>query len=118
MSNNTMYDIHRLFFINRDIAVNQNGEFYQRGQSYSMEIKLRVAATYLDAKEKSIDAGFGPRPVISRVASECGVGWHFVEKVKGGLLTEDHIISVVTAQGLPIRRSSSCLRNTFTLQKL
>ena len=82
-----MYDMHRLFFINRDIAVNQNGGFYQRGKSYSMEIKLRVAATYLDAKEKSIDAGLGPRPVISRVASECGVGWHIVDKVEGELMT-------------------------------
>jgi len=53
-----------------------------------MEIKLRVAATYLDAKEKSIDAGLGPRPAISRVASECGVGWHIVEKVEGKPMTE------------------------------
>ena len=88
-----MHDMHRLCFINRGIAVNQNGRFYQRGKSYGMETKLLVAATYLDAKEKSIDAGFGPRPVISRVASECGVGWHFVEKVEGELLTEGHIIA-------------------------
>ena len=58
-----------------------------------METKLFVAATYLDAKEKSINAGQGPRPVISRVTSECGVGWHFVEKVEGELLTEGHIIA-------------------------
>ena len=31
--------------------VNSNGGFYQRGKSYGMEMKLFVAARYLDHKE-------------------------------------------------------------------
>lgn len=67
------------------IAQNQNGGYYQRGKSYGIETKLRVAATYLDGAEQSPHA----RPNISQIARDCNVGWHFVEKIEGELLMEE-----------------------------
>ena len=93
MSTDTMHDIHRLYFIEHGINKNQNGGYYQRGTSYGIETKLRVAATYLDAQEESISAGKGPRPSINQVAKECQVGWHFVEKIEGELLMEGRVIA-------------------------
>ena len=52
-----------------------------------------VAATYLDAKEASIAEGCGPMPNKAAIARECRVGWHFVEKVEGELLSAGHVIS-------------------------
>ena len=74
MSETEMNELHRLFFIQEGIAINKNGGYYQRGKSYGLEKKLLVAATYLDAKEQSISEGRGPRPIITHVANECGVG--------------------------------------------
>ena len=47
-----------------------------------METKLRVAALYIDARDKCD----GARPSINAIAKESGVGWHYVEKVETELL--------------------------------
>ncbi len=93
MVQNSMYDMHRLFFMQHGVGVNKNGGYYQRGKSYSLSKKLLVPATYLEAKEKSINAGIGYRPNVSQVACECSVSWHYVEKIEGELLSEDHVLA-------------------------
>ena len=59
MVQNSMYDMHRLFFMQHGVGVNKNDGYYQRGKSYSLSKKLLVPATYLEAKEKFINAGLG-----------------------------------------------------------
>ena len=66
-----MYELHRLYFAQANVEVNQNGGYYQRGTSYPIQTKLKVAATYLEHKERLL----GSRPNISLVARECNVGW-------------------------------------------
>jgi hypothetical protein len=42
-------ELHQLYFSSRLIVlVNNNNGFYQRGKSYGMDMKLFVAAKYLD----------------------------------------------------------------------
>ena len=52
-----------------------------------------VAATYRDAKEALITDGCGPMTNKAAITRECRVGWHFVEKVEGELLSAGHVIS-------------------------
>ncbi|KAL7545645.1 hypothetical protein ACHAWF_009010 [Thalassiosira exigua] len=82
-----MHDVHRLWFAQEGIAQNQNGGFYKRGTAYGIETKLSVAATYLDAQDKAN----GLRPNLSKVARDCDVGWHFVEKIERELLCEGRV---------------------------
>ena len=54
--------LHQLYFAgNRGVLVNINGGFYQRGKSYGLDVKLFVAAKYLDHKERR----GGLRPVVT-----------------------------------------------------
>ena len=76
-ANETMNELHQLFFIEQGIALNKNDGYYQRGRSYGIEKKLLVAATYLDTKEIC-----GTRPNITHIARQCSVGWEFVTKVE------------------------------------
>ena len=84
-----MYELHRLYFAQANVEVNQNGGYYQRGTSYPIHTKLKVAATYLEHKERLL----GSRPNISLVARECNVGWHFVEKIENELFIEGHVLA-------------------------
>ena len=85
-ANETMNELHQLFFIEQGIALNKNDGYYQRGRSYGIEKKLLVAATYLDAKEIC-----GTRPNITHIARQCSVGWEFVTKVEKELLSNGHV---------------------------
>ena len=77
MAGDDINEVHRLYFANKHtVLVNSNGGFYQRGKSYAMEMKLFVAAKYLDHKEM----WGGLRPILSRIAAKCRVGWDFVAK--------------------------------------
>ena len=79
MAGDNINEVHWLYFANKHaVLVNSNGGFYQRGKSYAMEMKLFVAAKYLDHKEM----WGGLRPILSRIAAKCHVGWDFVAKSK------------------------------------
>jgi hypothetical protein len=83
MAGDDINEVHRLYFANKlAVMVNSNGEFYQRGKSYAMEMKLFVAAKFLDYKEMR----GGLRPNLSRIAAECHVGWDFVAKIERELV--------------------------------
>ena len=61
-------DLHRLYLSEQGIKLNNNGGFYRRGKSYGMEMKLRVAAAYLDARDK-LD-GLRPSTLVLLCGSE------------------------------------------------
>jgi len=83
MAGDDINEVHRLYFANKHaVLVNSNGGFYQRGKSYAMEMKLFVAAKYLDHKE--MRGGLWPN--LSRIAAECHVGWDFVAKIERELV--------------------------------
>ncbi len=70
-----MNELHKLYFAGHHGALaNNNGEFYQRGKSYGLEVKLLVAAKDLDHKERL--GGLGP--VVTQVAAKCRVRKDFV----------------------------------------
>ena len=72
-------DLQQLYFASRHSAsINDNGGYYQRGKTYGLEVKLFVAAKYLDHKERR----GGLRPVLSKIAAECRVERHFVAKIE------------------------------------
>jgi hypothetical protein len=49
MAGDDINNLHWLYFANTHaVLVNSNGGFYQRGKSYATEMKLFVAAKYLD----------------------------------------------------------------------
>ena len=74
-----MNELHRLYFSGRHGVLEiSNRGFYQQGRLYGMEMKLFVAAKYLDHKEMQ----GGLRPNLSRIAAECHVGWDFVAKIE------------------------------------
>ena len=54
-----------------------------------MEVKLFVAAKYLDHKERR----GGLRPVLNKVAAECLVEWHFVAKIERELMENEHVLA-------------------------
>ena len=87
-SSDAFSSLHRLYFVQHGISVNLNGGYYQVGKSYLIDRKLRVAAAYLDAQE-NVD---GPRPSIAQVGRECGVGWHYVEKVEEEILCLGEVV--------------------------
>ena len=88
-----MNDMHRLFFMQQGVQLTKRGRYYQRGKNYDLNMKLLVAATYLDAQEQSIEEGRGPRPIISRVANDCSVSRKFVRKIEGELMSEGHVVA-------------------------
>ncbi len=90
MAGEDINELHRLYFANwHTVLVNSNGGFYQRGKSYGMEMKLFVAAKYLDHKEMR----GGLRPVLSRIAAECRVGRDFVAKIERELVENDRVLT-------------------------
>ncbi len=55
--------LQQLYFANRHgVSINDNGGYYQRGKTYGLEVKLFVAAKYLDHKERR----GGLRPVLAK----------------------------------------------------
>ncbi len=58
-----MHELYQLYFASSHGAlVNSNGGFNQHGKSYGLDVKLFVAAKYLDHKERR----GGLRPVVTR----------------------------------------------------
>ena len=51
-TNQSFSDLHRFYLAQRGVKLNSNGGFYRRGKNYGIETKLRVAAAYVDAREK------------------------------------------------------------------
>ena len=73
MAGGCVNELQQLYFASRHgVLVNDNGGYYQRGKSYGMEVKLFVAAKYLDHKERR----GGLRPVVMKVAAECRFASH------------------------------------------
>ena len=90
MAGDHVNELHQLYFAGRHgFLVNSNDGFYQRGKSYGMETKLFVAAKYLDHKERL----GGLRPVLTKVAAECHVGWDFVAKIERELEENDRVLT-------------------------
>ena len=73
MHSDRMYSVHRLFFAQKGVLVNDMGGYYRRGKSHDLNTKLRVAATYID----HMDRADGARPNIDHVRKECKVSWAF-----------------------------------------
>ena len=85
-----MNELQQLYFASRHgVLVNDNGGYYQRGKSYGMEVKLFVAAKYLDHKERR----GGLRPVVTKVAAECRVERHFVVKIERELMENERVLA-------------------------
>ena len=90
MAGEHVNELYQLYFAGRHgFLVNSNDGFYQRGKSYGMETKLFVAAKYLDHKERL----GGLRPVLTKVAAECHVGWDFVAKIERELEENDRVLT-------------------------
>jgi len=90
MAGEHVNELHQLYFAGcHGFLVNSNAGFYQRGKSYGMETKLFVAAKYLDHKERL----GGLRPVLTKVAAECHVGWDFVAKIERELEENDRVLT-------------------------
>ena len=70
------------------VSITQDGQFYQRGKSYPLEMMMYIAAVYVDHMEKS----GGKRPVAMQVARRCHVGKDFVIKVEGELMDNDLVL--------------------------
>jgi hypothetical protein len=104
-------ELHQLYFATRhSIMVNNNGGYYQCGKSYGLEVKLFVAAKYLDHKERL----GGLRPVVTKVAAECHVGWDFVVKIERELMENEHILApeeIYLACNNPIGPGSRIMSN-------
>ena len=83
-------DLQQLYFASRHGAsINDNGGYYQRGKTYGLEVKLFVAAKYLDHKERR----GGLRPVLKKVAVECRVERHFVAKIERELMENERVLA-------------------------
>ncbi len=90
MAGGDINELHWLYFATQHaVLVNSNGGFYQRQKSYGMETKLFVAAKYLDHKEMRGEL----RPILSRIAAECRVGWDFVAKIERELVENDQVLT-------------------------
>ncbi len=90
MAGGYMDELHKLFFAGRHGALaNDDGGFYQRGKSYGLEVKLLVAAKYLDHKERL----GGLRHVVTQVAAECRIGKDIVCKIEHELMENDRVLT-------------------------
>ncbi len=72
-----------------NVSINLHGGLYVNGKAYDNRTKLTVANAYLSAKA----AKNGAEPNIDKIATDCGVGWHFVNKVKLELLCHHRILT-------------------------
>jgi hypothetical protein len=95
-------ELHQLYFaMSYGILVNKSGGYYQQGKSYGINVKLFVAAKYLDHKERLN----GMRPVMSKIALECHVSKKLMVKIEHELMENSHILTpeeILLALSLPI----------------
>ena len=83
-------ELQQLYFASRHGVLNKdNGGFYQSGKTYGLEVKLFVAAKYLDHKERR----GGLRPVLRKVAADCRVEWNFVAKIERELMENERVLA-------------------------
>ncbi len=106
-----MNELHQLYFESKHGGwVNKNGGSYQPGKSYGLDVKLFLAAKYLDHKERL----GGRQPVVTKVAAECHVGKDFVVKIEceimenAGVLTPEELY---LTRANPIGLGSRCMSN-------
>jgi hypothetical protein len=79
MAGGDVNELHQPFFLISDgVLVNNNGRCYQSGKPYGVDVKLFIAANYLDHKERLN----GMQPVVTKVSVECHVGKTFVVKIE------------------------------------
>ncbi len=113
-----MNELHQLYFASRHgILVSNNGGYYQRGKSYGLDTKLFVAAKYLDHKERL----GGLRPVVTKVAAECHVGWDFVVKIERELTENEQVLApdeIYLARNNPIIPGSRSMSGESFLRAL
>ena len=104
-----MHELYQLYFAGSHGAlVNSNGGFYQRGKSYGLDVKLFIAAKYLDHKERR----GGLRPVVTLVAAECRVTKKFVCKIERQLMENERILmpdEIYLARSNPIGPGSKSM---------
>jgi hypothetical protein len=104
-----MHELYQLYFSGSHGAlVNSNGGFYQRGKSYGLDVKLFIAAKYLDHKERR----GGLRPVVTLVAAECRVRKKFVYKIERELMENERILApdeIYLARSNPIGPGSKSM---------
>jgi hypothetical protein len=89
------------FAMSHGVLVNKNGEYYQQGKSYGMDVKLFIVAKYLDHKERLN----GMQPSITKVALECHVSKKFFVKIEHELMENPRILApeeILIARGLLI----------------
>jgi hypothetical protein len=98
MAGDDVHELHQLYFaMSHGVLVNKNGGYYQQGKSYGVDVKLFVAAKYLEHKERLN----GMQPSMSKVALECCVSKKFVVKIEHelmenkNLLWEEHSVLVL-----------------------
>jgi hypothetical protein len=85
-------ELHQLYFAgSHGVLMNSNGGFYQRGKSYGLDVKLLVAAKYLNHKERL--GGLRSRPVVTLAAAECRVMKKFVCKIERELMENERILA-------------------------
>jgi hypothetical protein len=71
------------------VLVNMNGGYHQKGKSYGMDVKLFVAAKYLDHKERLNRM----QSSMSKVTLECRVSKKFVVKIENELMENSRILT-------------------------
>ena len=70
-----------------------------------MDVKIFVAATYLDHKERL----GGRRPIVTKVAAECHVGKDFVVKIEREIMENARVLTpeeIHLARANPIKPGS------------
>ena len=84
-----MDELQQLYFASRhSVLINDNGGYYQCGKAYGLEVKLFVAAKYLDHNERR----GGLRPVLRKIAADFRVEWHFVAKIGRELMDNERVL--------------------------
>ncbi len=111
MARDYVHQLHQVYFaMSNGILMNENGGYYQQGKSYGMDVKLFVAAKYLDHKERLN----GMQPRMSKVALECHVRKKFVVKIEHELMENSCILApdeMLIARGLPIGPGSRSMND-------
>ena len=85
-----MNELHQLYFASKHGGlVNKNGGCYLPGKSYGLDVKLFVAAKYLDHKERL----GGRRPIVTKFTAECHVGKDVVVKIEREIMENARILT-------------------------
>jgi hypothetical protein len=90
MAGDLTNELHQVYFSSRHgMLVNSNDGSYQHEKSYGMDMKLFVAANYLNHKERL----GGLRLVLTKVAAVCRVGRDFVAKIERELIKNERVLA-------------------------